>query len=183
MKSDKSALQVLTEQYVKIFEESLSELCAAPSKKIPPRLMESMAYSLQAGGKRLRPALCLAAAERCGICPEKAMPMAMAIEFMHTASLIHDDLPSMDNDDYRRGALTNHKVFGESMAILAGDSLMIWSFGYALSRLSEQGIPHDRISVPSGCLLRPPALRGYAEGRFLTSTLRAGATKRILSIR
>ena len=167
MKSDKPALQILTEQYVSIFEESLKELCAAPDKKIPPRLMESMAHSLLAGGKRLRPALCLAAAERCGLDPEKALPMAMAIEFIHTASLIHDDLPSMDNDDYRRGVPTNHKVFGESMAILAGDSLMIWAFGYALSHLSEQEISHDLIIRAVRILAEASGPAGICGGQVL----------------
>ena len=167
MNSDKSALQILTDQYVSIFEENLNELCAAPDKKIPARLMKSMAYSLQAGGKRLRPALCLAAAERCGLSPEKALPMAMAVEFIHTASLIHDDLPSMDDDDYRRGSPTNHKVFGESMAILAGDSLLIWAFGYALSHLCEQDIEHDRIIKAVRMLAEASGPAGICGGQVL----------------
>ncbi|MBQ1252127.1 MAG: polyprenyl synthetase family protein, partial [Firmicutes bacterium] len=82
-------------------------------------LTESMAYSLQCGGKRLRPALFLITSDLYGAKTEEVMPFAAAIEMIHTYSLIHDDLPAMDNDDYRRGKLTNHKVYGEAQAILA----------------------------------------------------------------
>ena len=87
-----------------------------------------MSYSLLAGGKRLRPVLVLMACEACGGDSEAALPAACAIEMIHTYSLIHDDLPSMDDDDYRRGRLTNHKVFGEALAILAGDALLTLAF-------------------------------------------------------
>ena len=92
-----------------------------------------MRYSLFAGGKRLRPALCLAAAAACGGTAEAALPLACAVECIHTYSLIHDDLPAMDNDDYRRGKLTNHKVFGEGIAVLAGDALLTQAFEIAAS--------------------------------------------------
>lgn len=94
----------------------------------PPNLREAMSYSLLAGGKRLRPVLVLMACEACGGDSEAALPAACAIEMIHTYSLIHDDLPAMDNDDYRRGRLTNHKMFGEAMAILAGDALLTLAF-------------------------------------------------------
>ncbi len=94
----------------------------------PQRLREAMAYSLLAGGKRLRPVLVLMACEACGGDSEAALPAACALEMIHTYSLIHDDLPAMDDDDYRRGRLTNHKVFGEAMAILAGDALLTLAF-------------------------------------------------------
>ena len=88
-----------------------------------------MRYSLFAGGaKRLRPVLCLAAAEACDGDPREALPLACAVECIHTYSLIHDDLPSMDNDDFRRGQPTCHKVFGEGMAVLAGDALLTFAF-------------------------------------------------------
>lgn len=90
----------------------------------PPMLYESMRYSLFAGGKRLRPALCLAACEMFGGAATDALRAATAMEMIHTYSLIHDDLPAMDNDDMRRGKPTNHKVFGEANAILAGDGLL-----------------------------------------------------------
>ena len=91
---------------------------------IPDRLLNPMRYSLEAGGKRIRPALMLAACEMAGGRSESALPFACALEMIHTYSLIHDDLPAMDNDDLRRGKPTNHKVFGENMAILAGDGLL-----------------------------------------------------------
>jgi len=97
----------------------------------PATIHRAMRYSLFAGGKRMRPALCLAAAEACGGSTGDALPFACAVECIHTYSLIHDDLPAMDNDDYRRGKLTNHKVFGEGIAILAGDALLTQAFEIA----------------------------------------------------
>ena len=91
---------------------------------MPDILRESMLYSLQAGGKRLRPVLLLAVCEALGGSAEEAMPFACALEMIHTYSLIHDDLPAMDDDDLRRGRPTNHKVYGEAVAILAGDGLL-----------------------------------------------------------
>jgi geranylgeranyl diphosphate synthase, type II len=102
-----------------------------PATAKPQTIHKAMRYSLFAGGKRMRPALCLAAAEACGGQESAAMPLACAVECVHTYSLIHDDLPAMDNDDYRRGKLTNHKVFGEGIAILAGDALLTQSFEIA----------------------------------------------------
>ncbi|MEC5422296.1 polyprenyl synthetase family protein [Virgibacillus sp. C22-A2] len=95
---------------------------------IPDKLKESMLYSVKAGGKRLRPVLLLAAYEAYGDNTQKALTSAIALEFIHTYSLIHDDLPAMDNDDYRRGKPTNHKEFNEATAILAGDALLTYSF-------------------------------------------------------
>ena len=110
-------------KYKKIIENEIEKTIKieeVPQKKI----LESMKYSLLAGGKRLRPILVLKSCELFKGEMEKAMPFAIAMEMIHTYSLIHDDLPAMDNDDYRRGKLTNHKVFGEGIAILAGDSLL-----------------------------------------------------------
>ena len=102
---------------------------ALPSKKQRPALIhEAMRYSLFAGGKRLRPVLALAAAEACGGDPARAMPAACAVELMHTYSLVHDDLPCMDDDDLRRGRPTCHKVYGEGMAVLTGDALLTEAF-------------------------------------------------------
>jgi len=104
----------------------------------PEKIYEAMRYSLLAGGKRLRPILCLATCEMMGGTIEIAMPTACALEMIHTMSLIHDDLPAMDNDDYRRGKLTNHKVFGEDIAILAGDGLLALAFeSVAINTLSS----------------------------------------------
>ncbi len=97
----------------------------------PPTIHRAMRYSLFAGGKRLRPILCLAAAEACGGKSNNALPLACAMECIHTYSLVHDDLPSMDNDDFRRGRATCHKVFGEGIAILAGDALLTSAFEIA----------------------------------------------------
>jgi len=94
----------------------------------PPRLLEAMRYSLLGGGKRLRPILALMAAEACGGDPEAALPAACALEMVHTYSLIHDDLPSMDDDDLRRGRPTCHKAFDEATAVLAGDGLLTLAF-------------------------------------------------------
>lgn len=95
---------------------------------VPAPLKEAMLYSLMAGGKRLRPIFVLAACESCMGTREAAMSVACAVEMIHTYSLIHDDLPAMDNDDYRRGRPTNHKVYGEATAILAGDALLTHAF-------------------------------------------------------
>src|SRR5215468_5137987 len=97
----------------------------------PATIHKAMRYSLFAGGKRIRPALCLAAAEACGGRTVDAMPLACAVECIHTYSLIHDDLPAMDDDDFRRGKPTNHKVFGEGIAVLAGDALLTQAFEIA----------------------------------------------------
>jgi geranylgeranyl diphosphate synthase type II len=102
---------------------------AVPDSRTPPTtLHEAMRYSLFAGGKRIRPILALAAAEAVGRPSRAVLPVASSLELIHTYSLIHDDLPAMDNDDYRRGKLTNHKVYGEAMAILAGDALLTLAF-------------------------------------------------------
>ena len=103
--------------------------CLVPSEEVEPRqLHKAMRYSLLAGGKRLRPALVLAAGEGLGAATDDLMPAACAIEMIHTYSLIHDDLPAMDNDDLRRGRPTCHKAFGEAVAILAGDALLTQAF-------------------------------------------------------
>ncbi len=111
----------------------------------PPVIFQAARYSLMAGGKRLRPILCLAAAEAVGGKAEAVMPVACALEFIHTYSLIHDDLPAMDNDDYRRGKLTSHKVFGEDIAILAGDALLTEAFNLLARRDLMPGVPPERL--------------------------------------
>lgn len=106
----------------------------------PNSLKAAVEYSLMAGGKRLRPVLVLLANEVCGGRQEDALPAACAIEMIHTYSLIHDDLPSMDDDDFRRGRLTSHKVFGEALAILAGDCLLTLAFETVASPGTRSGI-------------------------------------------
>ena len=100
----------------------------AQTPVLDPVLRESMEYSLMAGGKRLRPVLLMAAADAVGADGTKFLPVACALEMIHTYSLIHDDLPAMDDDDYRRGKLTNHMVYGDAVAILAGDALLTLAF-------------------------------------------------------
>ncbi|TCS96378.1 polyprenyl synthetase family protein [Hazenella coriacea] len=134
---------------------------------VPETLLESMRYSLLAGGKRLRPVLALATTEACGEEKEKALPFACAIEMIHTYSLIHDDLPSMDNDDYRRGKLTNHKVFGEAQAILAGDALLTEAFG-----LMASGAKQAKLSAETALTIieegvRSSGARGMVGGQVI----------------
>jgi geranylgeranyl diphosphate synthase type II len=119
-----------------LVDEALDRLLA-PVPDLPESLRKAMRYSIFAGGKRLRPTLVLAAADCCGLQPRKALKTAAALEMIHTYSLIHDDLPAMDDDDLRRGKPTNHKVFGEALAILAGDGLLTKAFEAAAENAAE----------------------------------------------
>nr|WP_245987599.1 farnesyl diphosphate synthase [Cohnella lupini] len=134
---------------------------------IPSKLREAMDYSLLAGGKRLRPILALAAAEAVTGKEEtslRAESFACAVEMIHTYSLIHDDLPAMDNDDYRRGRLTNHKVFGDAMAILAGDGLLTHAF-YVISQATKSGVPAARVLAVVEELATYAGLSGMVGGQ------------------
>ena len=115
----------------------------------PGRLHEAMRYSVFAGGKRLRPRLTLAACEALGADPLEALAPAVAIEMIHTYSLIHDDLPAMDNDDLRRGRPTSHKVFGDAMAILAGDALLTEAFTVLAEQTKNRALIPDLVRVIS----------------------------------
>ena len=119
-------LKTRTAQVNRALDRSLPKATARPAT-----IHKAMRYSLFAGGKRMRPALVLAAAAACGGDEAEALPLACAVECIHTYSLIHDDLPAMDNDDFRRGKPTNHKVFGEGIAVLAGDALLTQAFEIA----------------------------------------------------
>lgn len=130
----------------------------------PEILYESMRYSLLAGGKRLRPILCLASCELCGGTLEMAMPTACALEMCHTFSLIHDDLPAMDNDDYRRGRLTNHKVYGENIAILAGDALLAYAFEFLITQTKK--VPDQHLLQVVIKLSHTMAATGLVGGQF-----------------
>ena len=121
-------LEIRTKEYKDHIENFLKEFYAPFHGEPQKILYDAMEYSLLAGGKRLRPVFAFDFCRMCGGEWQKAAPFAAAVEMIHTYSLIHDDLPAMDNDDYRRGRLTNHKVFGESMAILAGDALLTDAF-------------------------------------------------------
>lgn len=117
-----------------LFEDTLNKLVPAKNDDPLAEMMESMRYSLLAGGKRLRPLLLMAAADAVGSDGRKFVQAACGLEMIHTYSLIHDDLPAMDNDDFRRGRPTNHRVFGEGMAILAGDGLLTQAFATVLEQ-------------------------------------------------
>ncbi len=111
----------------------------------PSVIFKSVRYSIFAGGKRIRPILCMASAETVGGNVETVLPVACALELIHTYSLIHDDLPVMDDDDYRRGRLTNHKVFGEDIAVLTGDALLTEAFHLMSKKEFVGGIPSDKL--------------------------------------
>lgn len=140
-------------------------LDAALPMAYPETLYEAMRYSLLAGGKRLRPILCLAACELAGGTVEMALPTACALEMIHTMSLIHDDLPAMDNDDYRRGRLTNHKVYGEDVAILAGDALLTYAFEYVAT--ATRGVPAERVLRVIAALGRAVGAEGLVGGQVV----------------
>lgn len=145
------------EAYLKNY---IAEFSGEPQKQ----LFDAMGYSLLAGGKRLRPIFVFDFCRMCGGDWKKAAPFAAAIEMIHTYSLIHDDLPSMDNDDYRRGRPTNHKVYGEGMAILAGDALLTDAFSLAASM--ELPDPKD-MGTAIGVLSECAGSRGMVGGQVL----------------
>lgn len=130
----------------------------------PERLYHSMRYSLLAGGKRLRPALCIAGCEATGGKANIALPTACALEMLHTATLIHDDLPAMDNDDFRRGQPSNHKVFGEALALLAGDALLSYSLEFVLLNTDA---PAERLLRVLQTLLHTVGVRGAIGGQVV----------------
>jgi geranylgeranyl diphosphate synthase, type II len=131
----------------------------------PEKIYEAMRYSLLAGGKRIRPILCLAACELFDGKEEMSLPTACALEMIHTMSLIHDDLPAMDNDDYRRGKLTNHKVYGEDIAILAGDGLLAYAFEYVVA--NTQNVAPEKILQVILRLGRAVGARGLVGGQVV----------------
>lgn len=127
-------------KYQKIIEKTIQHYL--PAKNVWPGILhQAMRYSVFSGGKRLRPILVLLAAKICGATVRKVLPLAAAIEYVHTYTLIHDDLPAMDNDDYRRGKLTCHKKFNEAIAILAGDALLTQAYLVIAQKLK---IPAER---------------------------------------
>ncbi len=124
------------QKYLSVFE-SYAEKYAADLQTEPAVLGESMRYSLLSGGKRIRPVLALACADLLGVDEREILPFALALEMIHTYSLIHDDLPAMDNDDFRRGKPTSHKAFGEANAILAGDALLNEAYALCFAQCSK----------------------------------------------
>ena len=146
-------------------QEVEAALDASIAVTYPEKIYESMRYSLMAGGKRLRPILCLSACELLGGDRISAMPTACAMEMVHTMSLIHDDLPAMDNDDYRRGKLTNHKVYGDDIAILAGDALLAYAFEFIAGQ--TKGVPAERILKVIAHLGHAVAATGLVGGQVV----------------
>jgi geranylgeranyl diphosphate synthase type II len=147
-------------------DAALNEAVVATST-MNSRLAEAMRYSLLADGKRIRPALVLAACNMFGGDDEQAMPTAVAVEMVHTMSLIHDDLPSMDNDDFRRGRPTNHKVYGEDVAILAGDALLSEAFAHIAEKTPSSMVPPIRTLEVIRRLGNCVGLHGLAAGQAL----------------
>lgn len=143
-------------------EQALDESIAIA---YPETIYEAMRYSLMAGGKRLRPILCLAAGELAGGSDSQLLPMGCALEMIHTMSLIHDDLPAMDDDDFRRGKPTNHKVYGEDIAILAGDALLAYAFEFVAARTRD--VSPDRVLRVITQLGRAVAATGLVGGQVV----------------
>ena len=137
--------------YLTKIEEDLERRSRQFPEEPQQKLFDAMRYSLLAGGKRLRPIMVLEFCRMCGGDVEKAMPLAAAIEMIHTYSLIHDDLPCMDNDDFRRGNPTNHRVYGEAIAILAGDSLLTGAFEAVASANLPSQARVDAVRVLAQC--------------------------------
>ncbi|MBU1247502.1 MAG: polyprenyl synthetase family protein [Proteobacteria bacterium] len=144
--------------------ESYLQQCLR-DRNIPSRLLEAMEYSLLAGGKRLRPALVMAFARMHGADPEASMPFAAGLELIHTYSLIHDDLPAMDDDDLRRGRPSNHKQFDEATAILAGDGLLTEAFGLMLDAAMEKGLPVRNVLQATSMVAKSAGAAGMVGGQ------------------
>lgn len=147
----KPEFKIQLKQYQEFIESYLDEKCFQYDSEPQKILFDAMRYSLLAGGKRLRPVFVFDFCAMCGGDWQKATPFAAAIEMVHTYSLIHDDLPCMDNDDYRRGRLTNHKVYGEANAVLAGDALLTAAFGYLAKAPFDAKTCMRAVSVLAEC--------------------------------
>ena len=141
----------ITAEYTNKIERYLTEACFCYDSEPQQTLFSAMRYSLLAGGKRLRPIFVFDFCRMCGGDWEKAVPFAAAVEMIHTYSLIHDDLPCMDNDDFRRGKPTNHKVYGEAVAVLAGDALLTAAFSFLAKSDFSAEIRIRAVSVLAEC--------------------------------
>lgn len=150
-------------KYQKMIDEELLK-SISESDALHGKIFEAMRYSLNAGGKRIRPILVLEFARISGVSEKAAMPFALALEMIHTYSLIHDDLPCMDDDDLRRGRPTSHKVFGEAVAVLAGDALLNYAFEYILNN-SE--LPADLTLKAMKCLAEASGSNGMIGGQII----------------
>jgi geranylgeranyl diphosphate synthase type II len=162
MRKMHNKLSAFIEKYTPIINEQLNQLM--DQLQTPEPLKSSMQYSVNAGGKRVRPLLILAALNDLDIHHQDAIHVACAVEFIHTYSLIHDDLPCMDDDDYRRGKLTNHKVYGEAIAVLSGDALQTLAF-HTIAQLSQTK-PQIIVSIIK-CLATTSGANGMVGGQVL----------------
>ena len=154
------------QQYLEMIERKLNELLPEETSR-QEELIRAMRYSLLAGGKRIRPILVLEFCRLCGGSAETALPFACAVEMVHTYSLIHDDLPCMDNDDLRRGRPSNHKVFGEAMALLAGDALLTMAFETMLSTKAVSPAGAERAAKAAGILASAAGAHGMVGGQVI----------------
>lgn len=162
------------ERYLSLVEEALRQALPQPEESSPTApVEEAMAYSLFVGGKRIRPVLALGFCQLCGGAPEQALPFACAVEMVHTYSLIHDDLPCMDDDDMRRGKPTNHKVYGETLAVLAGDALQPEAYRLILT---APGLDESRRAACGRILAEASGADGMVAGQVL-DTLHAPKTE------
>ena len=157
----------------KQYENYVSQIQAGLERYLPntqiaqAKLLDAMAYSLFAGGKRIRPVLTLAFCDALGGCVEAALPFACALEMIHTYSLIHDDLPCMDDDDTRRGIPANHRMFGEASALLAGDALLSAAFETVLDIDYNKDTPPERVIAAAHRMAWASGLYGMAGGQLL----------------
>lgn len=160
------SLETYLGQRVAQVESALDRFLPKTAER-PERLHEAMRYSVFAGGKRLRPILLLAACETVGGTPEHALPAACAIEMIHSYSLIHDDLPAMDDDDMRRGRPTNHKIFGEATAILAGDALLTDAFALCSTAAGQGTVSFEACLEVQRLLAESAGSRGMVGGQLV----------------
>lgn len=161
----------LLNRYSAMVEHEL-DLCVNAVGTSYDRLIEAMRYSLMAGGKRLRPLLVLEFCRVCGGDPDKALPFACAVEMIHTYSLIHDDLPCMDDDDYRRGRLSCHKVYGEDVALIAADALQSLAFETA----AKADLPADSITAAVRSLAALCGVHGMVGGQMIDISMNGKST-------
>ncbi|WP_407383287.1 polyprenyl synthetase family protein [Ruminococcus sp.] len=152
--------------YVKEIEAALARYLPQ-GKMEEQQLIDAVRYSLNLPGKRVRPSLTLAFARLCGTEPKVAMPFACAVEMVHTYSLIHDDLPCMDNDDFRRGQPSNHKVYGEDIALLAGDALQSMAYAAMLGEEAVAAAGADRAALAARILAEKSGLLGMVGGQVI----------------
>jgi len=143
------------------------EALVPPASTFPPTVFDAMRYSLFAGGKRVRPILAIAAAEALGASAAGLLPLAASLELIHTYSLIHDDLPVMDNDDFRRGRPTCHKVYGDAIAILAGDGLLNMAFEVLSDRKRVKAVPPARLLMIIAEIARASGVFGMVGGQVV----------------